>query len=182
VAELAKTFRNSSSILRRSKDVGVLTHDQAIACGVIGPVARASGIDYDVRVVAPYAAYDRLKIQVPVLTGGDVWSRAMIRLAEIGQAMDLIRQAVRDLPEGPAHLNDRPDIPEGRAVAKCEAPRGELIYFLKTSGADEPERVRWRVPSFPNWDALRFMFQGAKLADIAIIVNSIDPCVSCTER
>jgi ech hydrogenase subunit E len=182
VAELAKTFRNNSSILRRSKDVGVLTRDQAIACGVIGPVARASGIDYDVRVVAPYAAYDRLKVQVPVLTGGDVWSRAMIRLAEIGQAMDLIRQAVRDLPEGPAHLNDRPDIPEGRAVAKCEAPRGELIYFLKTSGADEPERVRWRVPSFPNWDALRFMFQGAKLADIAIIVNSIDPCVSCTER
>ncbi len=182
VAELAKTFRNNSSILRRTKGVGVLTHEQAIACGVIGPVARASGIDYDVRIVAPYAAYDRLNVSVPVLTGGDVWSRAMIRLAEIGQAMDLIRQCVRDLPEGPTHLNDRPDIPEGRAVAKCEAPRGELIYFLKTSGADEPERVRWRVPSFPNWDALRFMFQGAKLADIAIIVNSIDPCVSCTER
>lgn len=182
VAELAKTFRSNRSILRRTRGVGVLTRDEAVACGVIGPVARASGVNYDVRVVAPYAAYDRLNVQVPVLTDGDVWSRAMIRLTEAGHAIDLIRQCVRDLPEGPINLNDRPDIPEGRAVAKSEAPRGELIYFVKTSGADEPERVRWRVPSFPNWDALRFMFKGAKLADIAIIVNSIDPCVSCTER
>ena len=67
-------------------------------------------------------------------------------------------------------------------MGKCEAPRGELVYFLKTNGADEPERVKWRVPSFPNWDALHFMLRGAKIADIAIIVNSIDPCVSCTER
>ncbi len=182
VAELAKTFRNNGSILRRTKGVGVLTRNEALACGVVGPVARASGVGYDVRVVAPYAAYDRLDVAVPTLPDGDVWSRAMIRLSEVGQAIDLIRQALRALPEGPTHLNDRPDIPEGRAVAKCEAPRGELIYFLKTSGADEPERVRWRVPSFMNWDALRFMFRGAKLADIAIIVNSIDPCVSCTER
>ena len=181
-AELAKTFRNNGSILRRTKGVGVLTREEGLACGVVGPVARASGIDYDVRVVAPYAAYDRLNVPVPVLPDGDVWSRAMIRLTEVGQAIQLIRDCLRDLPEGPTHLHDRPDIPEGRAVAKCEAPRGELIYFLKTSGADEPERVRWRVPSFMNWDALRFMFKGAKLADIAIIVNSIDPCVSCTER
>jgi Ni,Fe-hydrogenase III large subunit len=182
VAELAKTFRTNGTILRRTKGVGVLTRNEALACGVVGPVARASGIDYDVRVVAPYAAYDRLNVPVPTLPGGDVWSRAMIRLTEVVNAIDLIRQVLRALPEGPTHLNDRPDIPEGRAVAKCEAPRGELIYFLKTSGADEPERVRWRVPSFMNWDALRFMFKGAKLADIAIIVNSIDPCVSCTER
>jgi len=181
-AGLAKTFRTNSSILRRTKGVGVLTRGEAIACGVIGPVARASGIDYDVRVAAPYGAYDRLRVPVPVLTDGDVWSRAMIRLTEVLNSIELIRECVRSLPAGPTHLNDRPDIPEGRAIAKCEAPRGELIYFVKTSGADEPERVRWRVPSFPNWDALRFMFKGAKLADIAIIVNSIDPCVSCTER
>ena len=77
---------------------------------------------------------------------------------------------------------ERPDVPAGRAVAKCEAPRGELIYYLKTNGEEIPERVKWRVPSFMNWDALHFMFKGAKIADIAIIVNSIDPCVSCTER
>ena len=179
---LEQTYRTNGSILRRTKGVGVLTREEAIACGVVGPVARASGIDYDVRVVAPYAAYDRLTVPVPTLNDGDVWSRAMIRLVEARHAIQLIRDCLRDLPDGPAHIHDRPDIPAGRAVTKCEAPRGELIYFLRTNGAPEPERVKWRVPSFMNWDALRFMFRGAKIADIAIIVNSIDPCVSCTER
>jgi Ni,Fe-hydrogenase III large subunit len=179
---LIKTYRTNGSILRRTKGVGVLSHDEAIACGVVGPVARASGIDYDVRVKAPYAAYDRLTVPVPTLTGGDVWSRAMIRLEEARIAIQLIRDCLRDLPGGLTHIHDRPDIPAGRAVTKCEAPRGELIYYVKTNGAPEPERVKWRVPSFMNWDSLRFMFHGAKIADIAIIVNSIDPCVSCTER
>jgi ech hydrogenase subunit E len=183
VRALIETYRTNGSILRRTKGVGVLTREEAIACGVVGPVARASGIEYDVRVVAPYAAYDRLTVPVPTFTDGDVWSRAMIRLKEVVYASELIRACLHALPEGPIHLaTDRPEIPEGRAVAKSEAPRGELLYFLKTNGTDIPERLKWRVPSFMNWDALRFMFRGAKIADIAIIVNSIDPCVSCTER
>ncbi len=179
---LVKTYTRNGTILRRSKGVGLLSKDQAIACAVVGPVARACGLEYDVRVAAPYAAYDRLTVAVPTLADGDVWSRAMIRLNEIGASIAIIRQCLRDLPDGPTRLPDRPDIPAGRAMGKCEAPRGELVYFLKTNGADEPERVKWRVPSFPNWDALTFMLRGAKIADIAIIVNSIDPCVSCTER
>ena len=179
---LVDTYRRNGTIVRRSKGVGLLTREQAVACAVVGPVARACGLGYDVRTAAPYAAYDRLNVNVPTLADGDVWSRAMIRLTEIGASIAIIREALSDLPEGPIRLEGRPDIPAGRAMGKCEAPRGELVYFLKTSGADEPERVKWRVPSFPNWDALTFMLKGAKIADIAIIVNSIDPCVSCTER
>jgi len=179
---LAETFKRNRSLLRRTKGVGILTKEQAVACATVGPVARASGLPYDVRIAAPYAAYDKLKVTAPTLVDGDVWSRAMIRLTEIGLSIDLLRQTLRDLPEGPIHLSERPDIPAGRAMGKCEAPRGELVYYLKTNGADQPERLKWRVPSFPNWDALTFMLEGAKIADIAIIVNSIDPCVSCTER
>jgi Ni,Fe-hydrogenase III large subunit len=179
---LADTYRRNHTILRRSRGIGLLTKEQAIACATVGPVARACGLEYDVRVAAPYAAYDRLKVNVPTLVDGDVWSRAMIRVAEIGASIQLLRDCLSDLPDGPTRLPDRPEIPAGRAMGKCEAPRGELVYFLKTTGADEPERVKWRVPSFPNWDALRFMLRGAKIADIAVIVNSIDPCVSCTER
>ena len=146
------------------------------------PLARAAGIDYDVRRVAPYAAYDRLQVPVHTLPDGDVWSRAMIRLMEALTAIELIRACVRDLPDGPTHPEDRPDIPPGRAIAKCEAPRGELIYYLKTNEDPQPERLKWRVPSFMNWDALTVMLKRAKVADIAVIVNSIDPCVSCTER
>lgn len=182
VEEIIDTYRTNGSILRRTRGIGLLTRDQALACGVVGPVARASGIDYDVRKVAPYAAYDRLPFDGHVLEDGDVWSRAMIRLLETRTAIAIVRQCMDDLPAGETHPKDRPDIPAGHAIAKVEAPRGELIYYLKTSDEPNPERVKWRVPTFMNWDALRFMLAQAKVADIAIIVNSIDPCVSCTER
>jgi ech hydrogenase subunit E len=182
IVTIIKTYRSNGSILGRTRGIGVLTTEQAVACGVVGPVARASGIDYDVRREAPYAAYDRLPLTVHTSSDGDVWSRAMIRLEEALTAIELIRACVRDLPDGPTHPEERPEIPPGRAVAKCEAPRGELIYYLKTNDTPQPQRVKWRVPSFMNWDALTFMLRDAKIADIAIIVNSIDPCVSCTER
>lgn len=183
VKDFIKTFKTNSSILRRTKDVGVLTHSEAITCGVVGPVARASGVEYDVRRAAPYAAYDRLPFEVHSATDGDVWSRAMVRLRETLTSIDILRVVMRDLPEGPTHLADlRPEIPPGQAVTRTEAPRGEVIYYLRTNDTPQPERLKWRVPTFMNWDALRFMLQDAKIADIAIIVNSIDPCLSCTER
>jgi Ni,Fe-hydrogenase III large subunit len=182
VIDIIRTFKRNGSILRRTKGIGILTHADAITCGVVGPVARASGIDYDVRREAPYGAYDRLPLKVHGAIEGDVWSRAMVRLEEILTSIDLLRVCIRDLPDGPTNINDRPDIPPGMAIAKSEAPRGEVIYYLRTNDTPHPERVKWRVPTFMNWDALRFMLQDAKVADIAIIVNSIDPCLSCTER
>jgi Ni,Fe-hydrogenase III large subunit len=106
----------------------------------------------------------------------------MLRLEENQTSIDMLRVALRDLPGGPANIGDRPDIPPGQAVARTEAPRGEVFYYLRTNDTPNPERVKWRVPTFMNWDALRFMLADAKIADIAIIVNSIDPCLSCTER
>ena len=183
VDEIIEIYRTNGSVLGRTRGVGVLPHSDALDCGVVGPVARASGINYDVRVKAPYTAYDRLEVPVHTLPDGDVWSRAMIRLSEVRTAIDIIRQCLRALPDGPTiESHERPAIPPGEAIAKCEAPRGELIYYVRMTDSPRPERVKWRVPSFMNWDALRIMLKGAKISDIAIIVNSIDPCISCTER
>jgi Ni,Fe-hydrogenase III large subunit len=182
VDEIVGHYRTNPTILERTRGVGVLGHDDAVACGVVGPVARASGVEYDVRVKAPYAAYDAVPPAVETRTDGDVWSRAMIRLAEVKASIDLIRRCTHRLPDGPTAVAERPDVFAGEAIAKCEAPRGELIYYVRTDGSPRPERVKWRVPSFMNWDALRFMLKDAKLADVALIVNSVDPCVSCTER
>ena len=183
IREIIAIYNTDSSILRRTKGIGVLGHADAIDCGVVGPVARAAGIHYDVRVKAPYAAYDRLEVPVHTLADGDVWSRAMIRLSEALASIDILRQCVAKLPEGPTVASEgRPAIPPGEAIAKCEAPRGELIYYVRITDSPKPERVKWRVPSFLNWDALGIMLKQAKVADIAIIVNSIDPCISCTER
>jgi ech hydrogenase subunit E len=181
--EIIDLYRTNGSILGRTKGVGVLSKEAAIECGVVGPVARAAGLAYDVRVKAPYAAYDRLEVPVQTMTDGDVWSRAMVRLLEARTSIDILRQTLADLPEGPtAATKERPPIPPGQAIGKCEAPRGELIYYVRTGDSPRPERVKWRVPSFQNWDALGIMLKNAKISDIAIIVNSIDPCISCTER
>lgn len=183
IGEIIAIYNTDNSILRRTRGIGVLPHADALDCGVVGPVARAAGINYDVRVKAPYAAYDRLEVPVHTLSDGDVWSRAMIRLRETVTAIDLIRQCLATLPEGPTvATEERPPIPAGEAIAKCEAPRGELIYYVRMTDSPKPERVKWRVPSFLNWDALGIMLDKAQVADIAIIVNSIDPCISCTER
>jgi Ni,Fe-hydrogenase III large subunit len=176
-------YQEKPQLIARTRGVGVLTHDQALACGVVGPVGRASNVAYDVRTAAPYAAYDRLDVPVVTMTDGDVWSRAIVRLREARIAVDLILTVVETMPAGAVRGSKAmPEIPAGQAVAKVEAPRGELVYFVKTNGSDYPERVKWRVPSQLNWEALRFMLQGARLSDATLIINSIDPCVSCTDR
>ncbi len=179
---MLKFLENEPSIGRRTRGVGVLSHDKARTYGVVGPVARAAGIMNDVRVTAPYAAFPDLQLESHLGTDGDVYTRAMIRFKEVLTAIDLIRQCVDKLPDTPLGLGYMPHIPSGEAVARTEAPRGELIYYLRTNGSDKPERVKWRVPSYPNWEALRVMLTGADIADAAIIIGSIDPCIACTER
>jgi Ni,Fe-hydrogenase III large subunit len=182
LAPVRKLFLTDASIARRTRGVGVLTREQALAHGVVGPVARASGVLNDVRVTSPYYAFPELELESAVGTDGDVYTRAMIRLREVFTSIDLIRQCLGRLPDGPLSIGYMPHIPAGETVARSEAPRGELIYYLRTNGADRPERVKWRVPSYPNWEALRVMLRGADLADAAIVIGSIDPCIACTER
>jgi ech hydrogenase subunit E len=180
--EITKICRTDASIHRRTVGVGVLPKDKAIEYGVVGPVARASGIDYDVRVVNPYAAYDKIKVNPVVEQNGDVFSRLLVRLQETAESIRIIERGLKDMPDGSTDLGCMPDIPAGEAIAKSEAPRGELIYYVRTNGTPIPERIKWRVPTYPNWAALNVMMPGYKIADISAIIGSIDPCISCTER
>ncbi|BDY05837.1 hypothetical protein [Ferrimonas sp. YFM] len=182
VEEIRDLYGSNHFVLSRTQGVGVLSLEDVQHHGLVGPVARGSGLAYDVRVQAPYAVYDQLDMQIQTRSGGDVWSRAMVRLDEVLVALDLIRQCLERMPAGPTAISGLPVIPAGEAIAKSEAPRGELIYYLKTDGSDRPERLKWRVPSYPNWDALKTMMTGEKVGDVPLMVNSIDPCISCTER
>ena len=182
IEEICSIYNTDKSIKLRTKGVGVISRAEAADFGLVGPVARASGIAYDVRKNAPYAIYDKLNFEIQSRPDGDVWSRAMVRLDEVQVALSLIEQCLHALPEGPVAITGLPSIPAGQAIAKTEAPRGELLYYLKTDGTDKPERLKWRVPSYPNWDALHVMIVGDKISDVPLIVNSIDPCISCTER
>ncbi|MEO1928193.1 MAG: nickel-dependent hydrogenase large subunit [Nautiliaceae bacterium] len=180
--ELIDIYFNNKLVKARTVNVGVLPKEDAIRLGVAGPTARGSGVNNDVRLKAPYAAYDELKPKFIIEEGGDVYSRMRVRWREVKDSIRLLRDALNNLPEGPIVTQKRPHIPAGEAVTRSEAPRGELIYYLKTNGSQKPERMRWRVPTYMNWEALRVMIPGNKLSDVAVIFNSIDPCISCTER
>lgn len=180
--ELSRIFATDPAVAGRTEGVGILPQREAVDYAVVGPVARASGIAYDVRAKSPYGAYDRLRFEVAVEGAGDVRARALVRLREAREAVSLIEQCLAQMPGGPAFVDTLPEIPAGEAVAKSEAPRGELIYYLRTDGTDMPARLKWRVPSYMNWDALQVMLKGERISAIPLIVNSIDPCISCTDR
>ncbi len=180
--ETAEICRTNASIRRRTEGVGVLPYDKAVEYGVVGPVARASGIPYDVRVDNPYMAYDTVKVNPVTQKNGDVMARLLVRIGEVFESISIIEKLLKEMPEGPTDLGCMPEIPVGEAIAKSEAPRGELIYYARTNGTEIPERIKWRVPTYPNWGALSVMLPGCKIADIPVIVGSIDPCISCTER
>ncbi|ARU48530.1 hydrogenase large subunit [Sulfurospirillum diekertiae] len=175
-------FETDPTLIARIGGVGVLSYEDALRLGVVGPVARASGVNNDVRKRAPYAAYANLHFDVVLQQDGDVLSRAKVRLYEILESMKLLHQALDSMPTGDIVLPTRTLIPEGEAVSRTEAPRGELVYYLKTNGTQKPERMKWRVPTYMNWEALKVMMPNNNIDDVALIFNSIDPCISCTER
>ena len=179
--EILHIYRNDKMIIKRTQGVGYIGPEDVAKYGLVGPVARGSGVAMDVRRDAPYAAYPELEFDVITEKGGDVQSRALVRLREVLESIKLIRQIMDKLPDG-ERAAPLPHIRKGEAVARSEAPRGELFYYIRTDGSDVPLRLKWRVPSYMNWEALEVMMKDCTVADVALIVNSIDPCVSCTER
>lgn len=179
--EIVKIYQSNSMIRERTVGVGRIGKEDAIEYGLVGPVARGSGVVTDTRRNAPYAVYPELRFDVITEEGGDVHARAMVRLGEVVESVRIIRQIIHALPDGPLTAK-LPEIPAGEAMARSEAPRGELFYYLRTDGSDVPMRLKWRVPSYMNWDALKVMMKDCAVADVSLIVNSIDPCISCTER
>ncbi len=139
----------------------------------------SNSFDFGFQISFPHC---KLDFEIITEQGGDVHSRAMVRLREVMESIKLIRQIIKNLPEDGELSTTLPHIPAGEAMARSEAPRGELFYYVRTDGTDMPLRLKWRVPSYMNWDALEVMMKNCAVADVSLIVNSIDPCVSCTER
>ena len=163
--------------------MGILTTEDAIRLGAVGPHARASGVDMDVRRDAPYSSYEDFDFAVPVQQSCDVYARVVIRVLEIYESIKIIRQAVDNLPEGPINLgNKMPKVPAGEFVARHEAPRGHLVYKVVTDGSQNNYRLSLHVPTFKNAPTVPVMLKGNTVADAGLIVASIDPCFSCLDR
>jgi NADH-quinone oxidoreductase subunit D len=177
-----KVVTTDSTFVRRTRGVGTLTREQAEDIGVIGPMARASGIARDVRVDAPYAAYAQFPVNAVVETAGDLEARFVVRLKELFESYRLIREILDNMPPGDLTVRMPRKIKEGETISRVEAPRGECFYFIKSGGGEKPERVKVRTPSLCNFTSIIATAPGHQLADMPMLLAGIDPCFSCNDR
>ncbi|MEM2128429.1 MAG: nickel-dependent hydrogenase large subunit [Halobacteria archaeon] len=188
MAYVHKVFQDKT-VEKRLSGVGLLSYDIARELCSVGPTARGSGLNMDIRKDDPYAAYSELKddFSIVVRKGDDAYARAEVRICEIFEAIKLIRAALDKLPDGAISQRENilrliRRIPEGETVTRVEAPRGELLYFVKTDGKEGLRRLKVRTPTLANILGLRPMLIGGEIADIPVIIASIDPCLSCSNR
>jgi NADH-quinone oxidoreductase subunit D len=170
--------------LGRTKGVGVLSAADAIALGVSGPVLRASGVKWDIRKAAPYAAYDQYKFEIPTGPNGDTYDRYMVRMEEMRQSRLICLQAIENIPSGPmmARIGKVLKPPPGEVYHAIEAPKGELGYYIVSDGTTQPYRVRVRPPSFVNLQAFDRMARGSLVADVVAIIGTIDIVLGEVDR
>ncbi|MBN1595187.1 nickel-dependent hydrogenase large subunit [candidate division FCPU426 bacterium] len=194
--ELVNMFLEDSVLRMRCRDTGLLTREEALQLCTVGPTQRASGVAADVRQDNPYCAYGDLRVkavtpdQLLDEVRGDVFDRIIVRLLEVKQSVDIIAQCLETLPDGPLlaipkimvllnHLKKA----EGEGIGRHEAPRGEVFHYLRLT-ADRESPAAWKVKASTYSNLLSWikMLQGEQVADIPIIVASVDPCISCTDR
>jgi ech hydrogenase subunit E len=178
--EITKVFLNDRSVKSRLCGVGVLSRQEAYDLGCVGPMLRASGVAQDMRTLG-YAAYKDLELEPVTRSEGDSYSRCAVRCEELFQSVGLIRQAFGRIPDGEIAVKVTGN-PTGEVIMRTEQPRGEVVYCVKANGAKNLQRFRVRTPTFANLPAMLKVLQGCELADVPVLVLTIDPCISCTER
>lgn len=201
---------NNEIFRRRTKGIGMISREEIIDMGVSGPVARAAGINYDVRKANPYSGYEKYDFDVPLGANGDVYDRYVVRVEEMRQSARIVRQAFQNLPGGPIKCLDRNiSLPPREELATsmeaviyhfklvtegfhppknqevyvaCEAPKGEIGFYIASDGSSKPYRCHLRGPSFVNLQSLPKMLEGRMLADAVAIIGSIDIVLGEVDR
>ena len=177
---LGNVFLNDETVKYRLQGLGVISKDEAYTLGTAGPTLRGSGVAIDHRETG-YAAYGDLGFKPVVETAGDCYARCAVRVRELYSSIDLIRRAIEEMPEGGIDVKVK-GAPNGEYFSRVEQPRGEVVHYLLGDGTKQLVRARIRTPTLANVPALVKMLPGAQLADVPVVVLSIDPCISCTER
>jgi NADH-quinone oxidoreductase subunit D len=186
VDEYERLISGNEILMARTQGVGVLPRALAINTGITGPMLRAAGVNYDIRKVDKYGIYDRFKFRVPLGEHGDVFDRYMIRILEMRESIEILKQALEQIPQGPiidpkAKLRGfRPKV--GEAYGRIEAPKGELGFYLISDGSPNPYRYRVRPPSFINLTVLEDMCLGQTVGDTVIILGSVDIVLGEVDR
>ncbi|MCX5678167.1 MAG: nickel-dependent hydrogenase large subunit [Candidatus Omnitrophica bacterium] len=174
--------KEETTLIQRLSGVGMLSREDALSLGAVGPTARASNVARDTRRDDPYAAYAELDFKIVTDDHNDVYGRTLVRMGELMESYRLIRTALKNIPDGPIAIKSPRKIPAGEAFSRYEAPRGEDVHYVKANGTDKPERVKVRAPTLANIQTVAKMLEDRQLADLPIVIAAIDPCFSCTDR
>jgi NADH-quinone oxidoreductase subunit D len=199
--ETEKLLTRNPIFLARTRDIGVISQEEAIDFGLSGPNLRGSGVEHDLRKARPYLVYDRLNFEVPIGSRGDAYDRYLIRVEEMRQSVRLVRQCLDQLPEGPINIDDGKIVlpekekaltsmeelihqfilvtqgqnaPTGEVYFGGENPKGELGFYIHSKGGGTPHRMKIRAPSFINLSILSHMLPGHMMADVVAILGSLD--------
>jgi NADH-quinone oxidoreductase subunit D len=186
VDELEQLIVGNEVVIARTQDVGKVSPDLAISAGITGPMLRACGVNYDIRKVEGYGFYPRFKFRIPLGDHGDTYDRLMMRLLEMRESVGILQQALPQIPAGPI-INPKVKIrafrpPVGEAYGRIEAPKGELGFYLISDGGPNPYRYRVRPPSFINLTILEDMCLGHTVADVMVILGSVDIVMGEVDR
>lgn len=177
---ITRTFLEDRLVNSRLRGLGVLSKEQAYIAGACGPMLRASGVPYDSRETG-YAAYSELNFGPIIAIEGDSYARVKVRLAEIMQSFEILHELISKIPQGEISVPVK-DNPKGECFIRIEQPRGEAIYYTKGNGTKYLDRFRLRTPTTSNIPAMLDLLKGCQLGDVALLILTIDPCISCTER
>jgi NADH-quinone oxidoreductase subunit D len=186
IDEFERFLADNEILMARTQGIGKLSGELAINAGITGPILRAAGVNYDIRKVDKYGIYDRFEFKVPLGDHGDTYDRYMIRVLEMRESVKILQQALPKIPDGPiidpkAKLRGfRPKV--GESYGRIEAPKGELGFYLISDGSPNPYRYRVRPPSFINLTVLEDMCLNQMIADVVIILGSIDIVLGEVDR
>jgi membrane-bound hydrogenase subunit alpha len=182
VEKLLDMIIHEPTIKARTQGVAVITPEEIVKYAVVGPVARASGVDFDLRRDDPLPPYDRLDFTVITQTAGDAWARTVVRVEEVRESINLCEKILEDMPEGEVEVRARSRVPEGQVTIRAEAPRGELFYYLRSDGTDKPARLKIRTPTLPVLGILPKQLADIQVADIPVVLAGVDLCIACADR
>src|SRR5437016_6616629 len=186
IHEIEQLVVGNEIVIGRTQNVGVLSPELAINAGITGPMLRACGVNYDIRKVDGYGFYPRFKFRIPLGEHGDTYDRLMLRVLEMGESLSILRQAFEQIQPGPI-MNSKVKIrafrpPVGEAYGRIEAPKGELGFYLISDGTANPYRYRVRPPSLINLTILEDMCLGHIVADVVVILGSVDIVLGEVDR
>jgi membrane-bound hydrogenase subunit alpha len=184
IKEIYEIFRTDRMIDKRMARIGILQKKMAKELGIVGPTARGSDIKTDVRKQNPYAAYPDIDFKIITERSGDCKARTLVRARECLESIKIVDQALSLMPSGKINTGKLmlTRVPAGEIVALDEAPRGENVHYLVSDGGKTPKRLRIRPPTYANMISIREMSKGSKIADVPVIIESIDPCFGCCDR